>query len=139
MIQTYNPEHIAIKLARAHDFNAFAGYETAIREELGYPPFGRLAALRLSGINLDKLDSEANRLFSQLRQIKGRQGQKNLDLLGPVPAPLSQLKGRYRYRILIRAPRQDQIRRLLEPLLSSIEAPKSGIRIAIDIDPVSML
>ncbi len=139
MIQTFNPEHHAVALARTHDYHAFASTELALRRELCYPPFGRLAALRLSSPDLDKVDAEARAIFAELRQLVHQQGQRDLHLLGPTPAPMSLVQGRHRYRILIKAPRQDQIRRLLDPLVPRIEAAKKGVRVVLDIDPYSML
>jgi primosomal protein N' (replication factor Y) len=139
MIQTYNADHPAVDLARTHDYMAFAKAESAFREELGYPPFGRLAALRLSSKSAGKVEAAARDLFVSLKNIRHKTGAKDITMLGPVPAPLSLVQGRYRWRILLRSPRQDLIRKLLEPALSQIESPPSGVRITIDIDPVSML
>jgi primosomal protein N' (replication factor Y) (superfamily II helicase) len=139
MIQTFNPHHHAVACAKTHDYHAFAETELAHRQELLYPPFGRLAALRLSGPDEDRVDAEARALFAELRHLAHQQRQQGLSLLGPTPAPMAYVQGRHRYRILIKAPRQDQIRRLLEPLIPKIEAPKKGVRITVDIDPYSML
>jgi primosomal protein N' (replication factor Y) len=59
-------------------------------------------------------------------------------LLGPAPAPIPVVQNRHRWRILLRAPRQDQIRRLLAEVLPLAEASPAGVRVRIDIDPVSM-
>ncbi len=139
LIQTYNKDHPSIDLARTHDYNTFVKVEAMFREELGYPPYGRLAALRLSSKNESKVETASRTLFVELRNIQARIADKEVTLLGPVPAPLPFVQDRYRWRILLRAARQDRIRRLLEPMVPMIESPPSGVRISIDIDPVSML
>ncbi len=139
LIQTYKPDHPAVRLAATHDYTAFATGELVARRELGYPPFGRLALLRINATALELAEAAARDLFSSLRQLVHGRRDNGVQLLGPSPAPMPFIQGRHHYRILIKAPRQDQIRRLLEPLLPRIEAPTKGVRIAIDIDPFSML
>jgi primosomal protein N' (replication factor Y) len=139
LIQTYSRDHHAIDLAKTHDFDTFAKVETEFRKELGYPPFGRLAALRLSSRDESKVEVAARELFVALRNTRDRQNDSQVTMLGPVPAPLPFVQNRYHWRILLRAPRQDQIRGLLEPLVPKLEAPPSGVRIHLDIDPMTML
>jgi primosomal protein N' (replication factor Y) len=139
LIQTYSQGHHAIDLAKTHDFETFAKVETAFRRELGYPPFGRLAALRLSSRDENKVDAAARELFITLKNARDTQKSSQVTMLGPVPAPLPFVQNRYHWRILLRAPRQDQIRGLLTPIIPKIEAPPSGVRIHLDIDPMTML
>lgn len=138
-IQTFNPQHPAIIAASRHDYQAFVRGEIRSREELRYPPFGKLAALRLSSEDQAKVDDTANRLCAQLRDARLRLTLPDVDLLGPAPAPIALLQNQHRYRLFLRGPSHDQIRRLLEPVLAFIEAPPSGVRISLDMDPVSML
>ncbi len=139
LIQTRLPGHPAVALARTHDFEAFAAAELAARRELGYPPFGRLAALRISGPDEQRVVAAARDLFIALNDAWQRLGRPPVRLLGPAPAPIARIQGRSRWRILLRAPRQDQIRRLLAEVAPLLEAPPTGVRSRIDIDPVSML
>jgi primosomal protein N' (replication factor Y) len=139
LIQTHSPDHPAVSLARAHDFPAFAHIELQARQELGYPPFGRLAALRLSSLDPDRVESAARALFTALKASWQNLDRPPVTLLGPAPAPLAYLQKRHRWHILLRAGRQDLIRRLLDPVIAHVESPPSGVRIALDIDPVAML
>jgi len=139
LIQTYSSSHPAIQLASEHDFEAFARAESDVREELGYPPFGRLAAIRLSGTDAGRVDRAARDLFVQLREVRARSGGQPVTLLGPAPAPIPLVQNRYRWRILLRAQRQDRIRRLLAAIVPAVESPPAGVRIRLDVDPVSML
>jgi primosomal protein N' (replication factor Y) len=139
LIQTRCPNHPAVALARTHDYESFAAAELASRQELGYPPFGRLAAIRVSGPDEQRVTAAARDLFVALNDAWSRLGRPPVQLLGPAPAPIARIQGRSRWRILLRAPRQDQIRRLLGEVAPVLEAPPGGVRSRIDIDPVSML
>ena len=139
VIQTYSPGHPAVAFARTHDYDSFAAYESENRKELGYPPFGRLAALRLSGHDGPRVEMAARDIFSNLRDAWRRIDRPPISMLGPVPAPIPYLQNRYRWRIMLRAKRQIQIRKLLSEVISQIESPPTGVRIRLDIDPVSML
>ena len=139
LIQTRNPDHPAIRLARFHDFNAFSEVELRARYELGYPPFGRLTLIRLSSKDEDLVADEARTLFAAFREHRSRLGCPQIELLGPAPAPMPFVQQRFRYRILLKAKRQDEIRALVSAVLDRIEAPRKGVRIAVDVDPYSML
>jgi primosomal protein N' (replication factor Y) len=128
-----------VALARDHDFAGFAAVETRARRELGYPPYGRLAALRLSGPDGARVEQAARELFVALRDAARATGTSEVALLGPAPAPIPLIQNRHRWRIMLRAERQDRIRRLLTAVLAQLEGPPSGVRVRLDIDPVSML
>jgi primosomal protein N' (replication factor Y) len=139
LIQTFSPSHPAILLARGHDFESFAEVESRLRQELGYPPYGRLTALRLSSTDPGRGERAARELFVRLRDAWSRQGRPPVTLLGPAAAPIAVVQNRHRFRILLRAPRQDQIRPLIQAIIAQVESPPAGVRIRVDVDPVSML
>jgi len=136
IIQTYSPDHPAVIAARTHDFEGFAALETRSRAELGYPPFGRLAALRLSGPDAGRVESAALALARAIKD--GRRGAA-VEILGPAPAPIAMVQGRHRWRVLLRGVRRDEMRRVILSAYDLIESPPPGVRIRIDVDPVSML
>lgn len=139
IVQTYSPTHPAIECAQHHDYLRFAELELEARQELGYPPFGKLAALRLNSPDEVKVEEAARDLMVKLRDAWHRCGQPPLSLLGPSPAPLAFLQNRHRWQIFVKAPTHGPIRRLLEAIAKDIESPPSDVRIRLDIDPVSML
>lgn len=139
IIQTYSPGHHAVDFARNHDYDGFARIEAGHREDLGYPPFGRLAAVRISGIDGPRTEAAAREIAVAIRDACHARGNPPVELLGPVPAPITMVKGRYRWRILLRGKRQDQIRALLADVSEVIEGTGSGVTARIDVDPVSML
>jgi primosomal protein N' (replication factor Y) len=128
IVQTYNPDHYAIRTAAGHDYAAFYRQELAYRRQLGYPPFSRLIALRYSHRDGARCRTEAERLG---RWLAAEIRRLNLvaDTIGPVPCFFSRLLGRYRWQIIVRA--ADPAR-----LLHDVALPR-GWRV--DVDPVSLL
>jgi primosomal protein N' (replication factor Y) (superfamily II helicase) len=133
LIQTWQPEHPAIQLAVKHDVKGFIAQELEQRREVGYPPFARLALVRFEALDDDVARSQTERLATAARKWGGA----DVEVLGPTAAPLARLRGRYRHRFLLRA--QDRARLRLV-LLGIARAPVDRrVRMAIDVDPVSML
>jgi primosomal protein N' (replication factor Y) len=143
IVQTFNPEHYAITTARAHDFQTFYQQEKDLRQQLGYPPFRYLACLRFQGNN--RQDTEritfdfGGRLKGML--LKWPKRGKDIQILGPAEAPLSKLKGKYRWQILIKS----KSARLLHYFLNETEnvsvkfLRNTGVSLIIDVDPYQML
>jgi primosomal protein N' (replication factor Y) len=103
-----------------------------LRKELNYPPFSRLALVRLDATQ----EARAQGAAEQLARLARSQGQ-GAEVLGPAPAPLVRLRNRYRYRFLVRSPDRTALR---AALLAVARAPADrGVRVAIDVDPVNML
>ena len=132
LIQTRHPEAAVIAALAAGDRDAFYAAEAEARKEAFAPPFGRWAAIIVSSED----EAEAR---DAARRIGGtRPDLPDVMVLGPAPAPLSLLRGRYRYRLLINARRsaklQDVIRAWLAPLQFS-----QGVRVSVDIDPYSFV
>ncbi|MDD5306891.1 MAG: primosomal protein N' [Deltaproteobacteria bacterium] len=139
IIQTYSPTHPAVLLARTHDFLSFAAAEAAEREELGYPPFGRLALVRVSGPDAGRAEAAARDIAASLRASWQRLGRPPVSVLGPAQAPLAFVQGRHRFRVLVRSPSHDLLGKVLEPALPFFESPPAGVHVRLDMDPMSML
>lgn len=133
IIQTYNPEHPAVRCAAGHDFEGFLRYEMEDRRTFGYPPFGRLARVLVEGKNKQAV---VTRIHETAKTIREALPEFGAELLGPVEAPIPRIKGRYRWHCIIKAQRASMIRRALRP----VERKKrKGTQIAIDVDPVALL
>ena len=128
IVQTYNPAHYAIQAAARHDYRSFFEQELAYRQQLGYPPFRRLVALRYSHPDARHCRFEAERLGRWLA-AEIRRLDLPADLIGPAPCFFSRLAGRWRWQIVVRA--ADPL-----PLLRDVALPR-GWRV--DVDPVSLL
>ena len=132
LIQTRHPKAAVIAALAAGDRAAFYDAETEARREAGAPPFGRWAAIIVSSED----EAEAR---DAARAVGGAAPNLNdVLVLGPAPAPLSLLRGRFRYRLLINARRSTQLQDIIREWLAPLRFP-SGVRIAVDIDPYSFV
>ncbi len=143
IIQTFNPEHYAIVAARNHDYESFYSKEKELREQLGYPPFSYLACLRFQGNNEKATEETARKIGEHAGSILTgwpKRG-KEIKILGPAPAPLSRLRGKYRWQILIKSRGTELLHFFLSRVedLSRGDLRKSGVSMIIDIDPYQML
>jgi primosomal protein N' (replication factor Y) len=129
IIQTYTPHHYAIEAAARHDYDAFYEHEASLRQRLGYPPFGRLARLVFAHTNAAHAQEQAMRMAAVLRRECDVRGIPNLDVLGPAPALVPRVRGRYRWQITLRGSDPAE-------LLGALSFPQGW---TVDIDPVSLL
>jgi primosomal protein N' (replication factor Y) len=132
MLQTRHPDAAVIMALASGDRDAFYAAETEARRDAGAPPFGRWAAIIVSSED----EAEAK---EAARAIGGTRPQlDDVMILGPAPAPLSLLRGRYRYRLLINARRSSDLQTVLRDWLGVLKFPQ-GVRVAVDIDPYSFV
>jgi primosomal protein N' (replication factor Y) len=129
IIQTYSPEHYAIQTAAKHDYISFYDKEIAYRRQLHNPPFTRLACLTYSHANDALCQREAERMKRLLIEERDSRGIASLSLIGPAPAFIHRLRGRFRWQLILRG---------AEPstFLSQIPIPRGW---TVDIDPVSLI
>ncbi len=132
MIQTSEPEHPVMEALVSGDRDRFMDAEADGRKKAGLPPFGRLAAVILSGEDSVQLDRLAAELARRAPHAEG------LEVLGPAPAPLSMLRGRHRRRFLMRADKNLAIQSQIRGWLGSLKLTGS-LRVQVDIDPYSFL
>ncbi len=132
LIQTRNPAAPVIAALADGDRDAFYAAETEARREAGAPPFGRWAAIIVSSED----EAEAR---EAARAIGGvRPELPDIAIYGPAPAPLSLLRGRYRYRLLLNARRSSELQRIIREWLDPLRFPQ-GVRVGVDIDPYSFV
>lgn len=132
-IQTHMPDHPVMQAIIASDRDAFIECEIQNRQAGGLPPFGRLAALIVSA-----RDKETAELYA--REIARRAPpSKSIIVLGPAEAPISLIRGRFRWRLLIKAPRDIDIQGYLRAWGEALPQLKGDIRLTIDIDPYNFL
>ncbi|MGD8237724.1 MAG: primosomal protein N' [Armatimonadota bacterium] len=133
-VQTYNPTHYAIVAAVRQDYEAFAEEECTYREELGYPPYGRLVGLVVT----DSDDAEAGELAERVAgSLEATGAGDGVEILGPAQAPLWKLRGTYRYHVLAKAATAAAVRQAVSEGLAALPA-KDRRRTAVDADPVDM-
>lgn len=129
IMQTYTPAHYCIEAASRHDYEGFYQQEMEFRRRHRYPPFSHLARLIYVHSDEERCEEEAERLHRVLRNKIARLGLPEIDLIGPAPAFLRRLRGRYRWHIIVRG-------RDPHALLDDLVVPP-GWRV--DVDPVSLL
>jgi len=134
VVQTFRPYHYAIEAAREHDYLSFAARELNYRKQLLYPPFSRLARVLVEGRNEEAVVTKARELAHLIRPHAESAG---AELLGPVPAPITQLRKQFRWHLLLKAPRSDTIHAVLEPARS--ETGRKRVAVTIDVDPSVLL
>ena len=138
IIQTNQPDHYSITTAQEHDFHAFFEKELQIRASLQFPPFTRLINLRFSGENENQVQDAARQTAKMARIMSQK---KSVTLLGPAPAPLSRLRNRYRWQLLLKGANLGGLHRVAVHLQENPQGPvKSGrVKLFIDVDPESMM
>ncbi len=129
IVQTYQPEHYAIRSAAEHDFTTFYLDEIRFRTQHGLPPFRRMARLIIADPINNRAEQQAHQLARVLRIEAREKALRATELYGPVPPFFQRVDGRYRWQIIIRSP--DPVR-----LLSDVTIPREWV---VDIDPVSTL
>jgi primosomal protein N' (replication factor Y) len=129
IIQTYSPEHYAIEAAAKHDYTLFYDREIAYRRQLHNPPFSRLARLIYSHTNDALCQREAERLKRLIKEEIESSGIADLSVIGPAPAFVHRLRGRFRWQLILRGPNP-------QAFLAKLPVPQGW---TIDIDPVGLV
>jgi primosomal protein N' (replication factor Y) len=134
IIQTYAPDHYAIAASRAHDYEAFFADEIQARREHGYPPFSHLCNVIVSAPTepAARAHAEVLALACTDAAVEG------VEIMGPARAPLSRLRGRSRWHLLLKAPGAQGIHDALRHGLAAARAP-AGVIVTVDMDPVSLV
>ncbi len=138
LVQTYAPDHPAIELAARHDTKGFVERELVDRKELRYPPFARLALVRIDDTDEAAAQDAAAMLADVAREAAKRETEL-VDVLGPAPAPLPRLRLRYRYRVMVRAESRGALRRVLVAVDAARANLARTVRASVDVDPVQLL
>jgi primosomal protein N' (replication factor Y) len=142
LIQTYAPHHYSIRAARDQDYERFIRRELRLRQELGWPPFSRMALVRIEGAEAAAVAAMAERAAKALRgQVdKGVKGDA-MRVLGPAPAPIERLRGRYRWQVVVRSTEAGAMRVALASMQAELGGrdARGGVFVGIDLDPVNML
>ena len=131
-LQTYNTDSNMIQALYHHNRDIFYTEEMNSRKNIGMPPFGRLVAIILSGIEKELVIKTGILMKNNAPCIK------DIDILGPVPAPIARLQGKYRVRLLIRSPKTINIQKYIRQWLGNIKiSPK--VKCKIDVDPIHFI
>ncbi len=140
MLQTYVPHHHVIRALAERNPSIFYESELAARQALGYPPFGRLIGLRVSGTKEELMDAAAIRWASQLRSA-GNASASAIEVLGPIPATPARVRGRFRRQLVVKGTDGAALRQAVRATLAEMEKTSraGGLRYDIDVDPQSLM
>jgi primosomal protein N' (replication factor Y) (superfamily II helicase) len=141
LIQTYAPHHYSIRAARDQDYDRFIRRELRLRQELGWPPYSRMALVRIEGPHAAAVAATAERAAGMLRSgIKDAKGEA-MRILGPAPAPIERLRGRYRWQVMLRSTEAAVMRAALASMQAHLGGrdARGGVFVGVDLDPVNML
>jgi primosomal protein N' (replication factor Y) len=128
-IQTYSPEHPAIRFAAAHDYAGFAEEELADRKALRWPPYIRLAYLGVIGREHDRVAAAAQTYATRLAD------DSEVEVLGPAPYPIAKLNNDWRYRLAIKSRSAPHLRALIREAVLPLARADAATRLAINVDP----
>ncbi len=150
VIQTYVPQHHVIRALAERNPSIFYASELAARQALGYPPFGRLIGLRVSGTRAELVEAAAVRWAALLR-AGGKVGVGGaplvgppptlMEVLGPIPATPARLRGRFRRQLVVKGTDGAALRQAVQVTLAELEKTSraGGLRYDIDVDPQSLM
>ncbi len=133
LVQTHMPEHPVMAAIVAGDREAFLNYEIKTRQSGGLPPYGRLAAVIVSARDKELAERTARDIARRAPRSE------KITVLGPAEAPIAIVRGRYRWRLLVKAPRDADMQGYLRAWASAIPKLKGDIRVTLDVDPYSFL
>jgi primosomal protein N' (replication factor Y) len=139
IVQTYNPQHYSITTAAAQDCDLFYINEMPVRRSLGYPPFSYLARLLFTHELEDEVQKGARQMKEILAKILPESG-RDISILGPAPAPLSKIKDRYRWQLVLKATHRQWLLDLINAGLKSVKKTSTvkNLGINVDINPQGM-
>jgi primosomal protein N' (replication factor Y) len=130
VVQTYSPNHYAVTSALSGDYDSFFEAEKLLRQQLGYPPFGRLGRIVVDGISEEKVSKAAEKISRSLKIGPDAR------ILGPSPAPLSRIRNRHRWHLLVLTATHGELIRILS---SARHTQPPGVRVNVRVDPIQLL
>jgi primosomal protein N' (replication factor Y) len=137
LIQTFHPNHYALRHACAQDYAGFYAEEIRYRRSLSYPPFVALASLLIHGEELTRAQATAAELKLALEEANTERACR---ILGPAPAPLSRLKGEHRIQLLLKSRSRPQLRSVIDVALAEAAARGADLRsVNVEVDPINLM
>ena len=139
IVQSFSPEHPAIQAASRHDYHQFAKGEMIVRRRFNYPPLGSVARIIIRGSVEDVTEAVAESMLSRLDAARNQLGYE-VRILGPAPSPISKLRGKFRFHILLQAVNVMHLGATIRQAMETFTiAEKDEVQYVVDIDPMDML
>lgn len=140
IVQTYNTDNFSIVAARRHDYDAFYEQEIKLRKKMNYPPFTNIAVVIISGVN-DKVVFDSSKLVRNHIEAGFSHYREKVDILGPARSPLTKIKNKYRWRIVIKCKDKEKLISVLTRVSDEFykNRKRSKVEMSVDINPINML
>jgi len=132
IIQTYNPDNEAVEMVQRHNYDEFYKSEICIRKAMWYPPYCEIVSILISGGN-EQITMQASRFVKNALALLDRLEQKT-KVLGPVPAYISKINNKYRFRIMIKCENADSINKVILKMLEAVGKNKKYERVSVIVD-----
>jgi len=133
VIQTFNPDHYAIRSAEKNDYAGFYEQELSVRKPLLYPPFSRLVGLEITGPQEERVREAALKMGEEAKLLAGGEI-RDMTVLGPAEAPVARIKGKYRWRLLLKGADRNRLREAARRIAGSCAE-----KVRIDVDPLNFM
>nr|WP_232217887.1 primosomal protein N' [Brochothrix campestris] len=136
IVQTFNPDHYSIQLAKYQNYIGFYNHEMQLRKLTGYPPYYLTTLVQVSSTD----ERKGEQTMAQIVQFLKRELGEQTILLGPTPAPIAKINNRYRYQCLIKYKIEPALRETLRRVLESYQKEiRNGLSVSIDFEPYMMM
>ena len=136
-IQTYQPEHYAVKHAANQDYQGFFAEEILMRQMMGHPPFSSFFSILVTGEDQAEAELSARKLAEEIARADG---EGIAMILGPVPAALPRFRGEYRYQLIVKAAEESALRELVLPVAEKLKKDrKSGVKYQLALNPTNIV
>jgi len=140
VIQTYNPEYPSIVYACKVDYQGYADHELTERKGLLYPPFGRLAAIKIQSTKQNSAYNAAERVAQRAEKLREQNANyKDIQILGPCEAPLAKLRGKFRFHVLFKSANTSVLSAFCRQIVADSSWLPAGTKVQVDIDPINLL
>jgi len=137
IVQTFSPDHPAILAAIKHDYEMFADQELPARRDLGYPPIKQMLRLVVRGSSETETEEFGDRVSADIK-IAIESLAVEARILGPAPAPIAKLRGKFRFHTIVMGEDRDAMRDAVCGVRRQLKPP-GDVQLVIDVDPVDML
>jgi primosomal protein N' (replication factor Y) len=133
LIQTHHPDHPLLQTLLHEGYDGFAHAALSEREQAGFPPYRHLAMLRCEAVKADA----ASDFMESARELFSRFEASDVEVFGPLPAPMEKRAGRYRMQLILQSAQRKSLHQALQPWSQSLSSLKTGskVRWSVDVDP----
>jgi primosomal protein N' (replication factor Y) len=141
VVQSYTPEHYSIQLAKKHDYASFYEREIESRRATSYPPFSKLVNFLISAEDENKVIKVANKLGELIRGRLEIVEEDQVQVLGPVQAPLTKIQGKFRWQLIIKGRKLESLRDLSDYSVTELNqmSISENVKVSVDVNPLRML